>query len=123
MDSAIDRLQRAAIRLTGEGSLKERLADAYATHLEGLDADDLPDALRADLSLLQGAMHRERPQPRESVVRASVRKMSNDEARRHAALVVRLFAALARSDGTAQGKRAARLAAGTPIVQLFASEG
>lgn len=123
MDNAIERLQRAAIRLAQDGSLKERLADAYAANLEGLDPDDLPEGLRADMTLLQGAMHRERAQPRESVIRASVRKMSSDEARRHAALVVRLFAALARTDGSAQGRRASRLVANAPIVQLFASDG
>jgi hypothetical protein len=127
MDSALDLLQQAAVKLSQSGSIKERLADAYAAHLSDLDLNELPDAVRSEFSKLSVAMQRERPLPRESVVRASVRKMSNEEAAYFAALVVRSFCALARSSsgaGVTGQRRAGRNAAATaPIVQLFAAEG
>jgi hypothetical protein len=120
MDSTLDQLQRAALRLSQEGSIKDRLADAYASHLLEVDADDLPDDVREDFAAMCDAMHRERPLPRESVIRASVRKMSNEEAGQHAALVVRTFASLARAEtGGVSMRRAARNAS-APIVQMFA---
>jgi len=124
MDSTLDLLQRAAIRLSQSGSVKDRLADAYASHLDEVDADELPDGVRNEFAALCAAMHRERPLPRESVIRASVRKMSNDEAVHYAALVVRMFATLARTEvsGTAT-RRSARSKSAMPIVQLFAAEG
>jgi hypothetical protein len=69
-------------------------------------------------------MNRERALPRESAIRASVRKMSNDEAGHYAALVVRIFATLARSDFAAAARRNSRMTAtSSPVVQLFAAEG
>jgi hypothetical protein len=124
MDSTLDLLQRAAIRLSQSGSVKDRLADAYASYLEDLDAEDLPDSVRSEFDALCTAMHRERPLPRESVIRASVRKMSNDEAGQYASLVVRLFATLARAEAvSASIRRKARVNSAPPIVQLYAAEG
>lgn len=124
MDSTLDLLQRAAIRLSQTGSVKDRLADAYASHLVEVDVDALPESVRNEFAALCSAMHRERPLPRESVIRASVRKMSNDEAGHYAALVVRMFATLARTDAvTTSTRRNARIMATKPIVQLFSAEG
>jgi hypothetical protein len=94
MNDTLDRLQCATLRLSQEGTIKDRLADAYTTHLRDIDVEHLPENLRGPFDQLRSAMHREVPQqPRESAVRASVRKMSNLEARHLAELVVRLFAA------------------------------
>jgi hypothetical protein len=120
MDSTLDLLQRAALRLAQEGSIKDRLADAYALYLCELEADELPEPVRNEFVAMCDAMHRERPLPRESVIRASVRKMSNDEARQHAALVVRAFAALAREEVSGGAMRRAMRKPVAPIVQLFA---
>ena len=70
-------------------------------------------------------MSRERPLPRETVARASVRKMSNEEAGRYAALVVSIFAAMARSGAVVSAPRRKSRSAQTPapIVHLFAAEG
>lgn len=125
MDNTLDLLQRATTRLSQAGSIKERLADAYSAHLLEVDSDVLPEPVRSDFSALCAAMHRERAMPRESAIHASVRKMSNDEAGHYAALVVRMFAALARTDGAAaSARRNTRMTpAPSPIVQLFAAEG
>ncbi|MEO8314456.1 MAG: hypothetical protein ABI645_06625 [Pseudomonadota bacterium] len=120
MNSTLDFLQRAAHRLTQEGSIKDRLADAYASHLLEVDVDDLPDEVRDDFAAMCEAMHRERPLPRESVIRASVRKMSNEEAGQFAALVVRAFAALARSDLSGGAMRRPVRKPVLAPVQLFA---
>ena len=77
--------------------------------------------MRGEFGALCAAMHRESPQVRESAVRASVRKMSTHEASEYAALVVRLFAALARVEVAQSAVRTPRAPA--PVVQLFASEG
>src|SRR6478735_7381176 len=90
MDNVLDLLQQAISTLSQGGSIKDRLADAYATHLIQLDVDDLPEQLRSEFESMCAAMRRERPLPRESAIRASVRKMSNEEASRHAELVVRI---------------------------------
>jgi hypothetical protein len=123
MDSTLDLLQQATVKLSQSGSIKDRLADAYTAHLASLDLNELPDGVRTEFAKLCSAMQRERPLPRESVVRASVRKMSNDEAAYFAALVVRSFAAVARADSQPTARRNSRNAPNAPIVQLFAAEG
>jgi hypothetical protein len=122
MDNLIDLLQQATLTLSQGGAIKDRLADAYAQHLIQIDCDDLPEHLRPEFNALCSAMRRERPQPRESVIRASVRKMSNDEASRHAAAVVKIFAGVART-GTGSAARRVRNPASSPIVNLFAADG
>jgi L-lactate utilization protein LutC len=122
MDTLLDLLQQATVTLTQGGAIKDRLADAYSAHLAQVDPDDLPEALRDEFNALRAAMRRERPLPRESVVRASVRKMSNEEAARHAAAVVRAFAGVARA-GSLTSVRRVRNPASAPIVNLFAADG
>lgn len=122
MDNLLDLLQQATITLTQSGAIKDRLAEAYAAHLIQIDADDLPEHLRGDFTALCDAMRRERPLPRESAIRASVRKMSNEEALRHAAAVVKLFAGVARTNTGAAARRV-RNPASAPIVSLFAADG
>jgi hypothetical protein len=120
MNSTLDLLQRAALQLSQEGSIKDRLAAAYASHLLDVDADDLPEDVREAFAAMCEAMHRERPLPRESVIRASVRKMSNEEAGQHAALVVRAFASLARAEVNGVSMRRAARKPALPVVQMFA---
>lgn len=122
MSNNFEHFRLATLRLSQDGPIKDRLADAYAAHLVELEADELPESLRGDFRALCEAMHRESPQVRESPVRASVRKMSVNEASECAALVVRLFAAMARVEALqGAGARASRSAAA--VVPLFAAEG
>jgi hypothetical protein len=122
MDNLLDLLLQATITLTQGGAIKDRLADAYAAHLIQIDSEDLPEHLRSDFEALCTAMRRERPQPRESEIRASVRKMSNEDAARHAAAVVKIFAGVART-GSGTAVRRARNPISSPIVNLFAADG
>ena len=122
MDNLLDLLQQAALTLSQGGSIKDRLADAYARHLIQIDPEDLPENLRCEFEALCAAMRRERPLPRETAIRASVRKMSNDEALRHAASVVKIFAGVARTGNAVVAARRVRNPASAPIVSLFAAD-
>jgi hypothetical protein len=119
MSTTLDLLQEATLVLTQAGSLKDRLAEAFSDHLCFIEAAHLPDSVRHDFDVLREAMNRERPAPRESAVRASVRKMSAEEANQLATLVVRMLCSVARSE-VVSNPRQPQLA---PIVKLFASEG
>lgn len=107
MSHNFELLQLATLRLSQDGTIKDRLIDASEA-LVAVDMDDLPDAARDDFGALCDALHREPPQVRESAIRASVRKMSVLEAREYAAMVVRLFAAMARFDTARAAAAAAR---------------
>jgi len=126
MSNNFELLQLATLRLSQDGPIKDRLFEAYDAHLSDLDFDELPEGMRAEFGAMCEAMHREPPQIRESTVRASVRKMSVIEAREYAALVVRLFAAMARQDAARAAAAAARngsVRSPAPMLQLIAAEG
>jgi hypothetical protein len=124
MSNNFELLQLATLRLSQDGPIKDRLIEAYDGALAAVEPEDLPEELRGQFDLLCAAMHREAPQARESAVRASVRKMSVLEAREYAALVVRLFAGMARFDAVRAAAGAVRGArASGQVVQLFAAEG
>ena len=96
MSTAWEQLEGAALSLARSAPIKERLADAYRNHLALVNADELPAALRAEFRACHDALTREHPLRGEDAVRATVRKMSNQQADEVACSVVRLFAALAR---------------------------
>jgi hypothetical protein len=85
------RLEAAALSMTGPGTIKDRLLDAYRSHLEDVQESDLPGAIGAEFAEMTQALHRAQALPGDDVVKASVRKLSNEEARRYAELVVRLY--------------------------------
>ena len=85
------RLEAAALSMAGPGTIKDRLLDAYCSHLEDLQESDLPGTLGAEFAQMIQALHRAQALPGDDVVKASVRKLSNEEARRYAELVVRLY--------------------------------
>ena len=96
MSTTFEQLEGAALSLARAGSIKDRLADAYRNHLAQVDLEELPDTLRAQFHACHEALTRERPQPGEDAVRATVRKMSSTQADEVAASVVRLYGALVR---------------------------
>lgn len=89
-----ERLEAAALSLTGQGPIKERLFSAYCTYLSDIEESDLP-ALGAEFAKMIQTLHREPALPGDDVVRASVRKLSNQEACYFAELVVKLYGTLA----------------------------
>jgi hypothetical protein len=96
--SLIHRLEAAVTTLSGNGALKERLTRAYARHLEHLEPEALPATIRSEFAALANALHSARALPGDSVVSASVRKLSNEEAERCAALIVRTYTQVAVND-------------------------
>jgi hypothetical protein len=94
MSTTWEQLESAVLTLARSGTIKDRLADAFRKHLAQVSADDLPETLRADLHACHDALTHERPLRGEDAVRATVRKMSNEEADEVARKIVRLFGAM-----------------------------
>jgi hypothetical protein len=103
MNTAWQELEAAALTLARSGPIKNRLADAYRNHLSLVNAEDLPEGLRAEFCACHAALTREAPLPGEDAVRATVRKLSTHEADELACNVVRLFAAVVREGARAEG--------------------
>jgi hypothetical protein len=88
------RFADAVHALIGDGPVKQRLAQAYASHLADLSDGDLPGPLRREFAELQAAMTRIAPVGSESRVRASVQKMSAADAAGHAGTILKLYVEL-----------------------------
>ena len=84
-------LEAAVLTLAGHGTLKDRLCAAYCDHLDDIREQDLPEEVQAEFSAMSRAMHGARALPGDSVVRASVRKFSTEQAQAFAALIVRSY--------------------------------
>jgi hypothetical protein len=89
------RLEAAALSLAGPGHIKDRLLDAYSRHLQDIQESDLPGDYGLEFAEMIHALHRAPALPGDDVVKASVRKLSNEEACHYAELVVRLYGMLA----------------------------
>ena len=127
MDTTLShRLEAAVLLLAGDGTLKDRLAAAFREHLDDIDELELPGEVQLEYSQMSRTMHLASALPGDNVVRASVRKLSSDEARRFAALIVRIYALRMQSQ-TAGSKPPSRISATTrgtsALVSLLAIEG
>lgn len=92
MHSALSaQLEAAVLVLVGHGALKDRLCTAYCSHLDDLREQELPLEVQGEFAAMSRAMHAARALPGDSVVRASVRKFSNEQAQAFAALIVRAY--------------------------------
>ena len=120
MSPVYDRLESATLLLTRSNAIKERLSAAWRQNLAHIEPEDVPRELRLQFLELASAMQRERPLRGEDAVRATIRKMSNEEAERHAAHIVRMFCRMTRQQELELPMPAAANAA---VVQLFAAEG
>lgn len=120
MRNLTDRLESAAVCLVGPGTIKDRLIEAYGKCLADLTEDDFPKELRSEFAELVRALHRERALPGESIVRASVRKLSPEDARRFTTLIVRAYGALAGHGGAPA--MSARPSPGAPLARLLAAD-
>jgi hypothetical protein len=94
MTTSWERFRDAVFVLAGSGPVKQRLTDAYQAHLRGVASDDLPRELRAPYSAVVTAMQSVPRTGSLDEVSASVRKMSEADAARHAQAIVRVFAGL-----------------------------
>jgi hypothetical protein len=120
MSRVYDRLESATLHLARSGAIKERLEWAWRQCLSRIEADDVPHDLRLHFLELSAQIQRERPLRGEDALRATIRKMSSEEAERHASQIVRMFCRMTR-----QHELELPMPAGTAassVVQLFAAE-
>ena len=138
MNTTWEQLEGAALSLARSGPIKDRLADAYRNHLALVNADALPEAVRAEFRACHDALTRQPPLRGEDAVRATVRKMSSHEADELACSVVRLFAASVRESAreeaqalsevvltgalTGAGARSKVLKTVPQVISLYAAE-
>lgn len=122
MSRVYDRLESATLLLTRSGAIKERLEAAWRQCLANIEADDVPHEVRLQFLELAAQIQRERPLRGEDAVRATIRKMSNDEAERHAGLIVRMFCRVTRQQEL-ELPLPMQSNTGGAVVQLFAAEG
>ena len=127
MHSAFSKqLEAAVLTLVGHGALKDRLCAAFCDHLDDLKDHELPAEVRVEFASMSRAMHSARALPGDSVVRASVRKFSNEQAQSFASLIVRTYvlnlqALIASPVGPARLGSSSRNA--PPLAALVAFEG
>lgn len=116
--SAWEKLQGATLSLARSGALKDRITEAYRNHLSMLEETELPKDLRETFRTVSDSLTRERPLVRgDDAFRATIRKMSNDEAEEVATSVVRLFGAVQQ-----RGTGASRTHNGAQVVPLYIAE-
>jgi hypothetical protein len=102
-----EKLHGATLSLVRSGSIKDRLAQAYRDHLSDVVEEELPKEIREEFRFVSDALTREPPLSRgEDAVRATLRKLSNDEADRIATSVVQMFCVVTRIPTPAPALRA-----------------
>jgi len=115
--TAWERFQGATLSLARSGSIKDRLVEAFRTYLADVDEEELPREIRDEFREVSTLLQRERPMLRgEDSVRATIRKMSSEEADRIACALVMMFAAIPRSTAVARPATAAQ------VVPLYLAE-
>ena len=100
-----DELHAATQVLVGAGPVKQRLIDAWRTHLASLREHDLPDPLREPFSALKSAMHEAHATGGLSAPEASVRKMSERDAAAFSAGILEMFTLLLAAGETESAPR------------------
>jgi hypothetical protein len=102
MSYHVDRFYAAVSVLASHGHIKQRLMKAYEEHLDSIDEDELPEAIRETFSELRRDMHRVAPLNGEGAICASVRKMSPEQAGECAVSVVSLYREMIRYSDSSQ---------------------
>ncbi|MEM7433206.1 MAG: hypothetical protein AAF351_14895 [Pseudomonadota bacterium] len=91
MSNHVDRFYAAVAVLASHQNIKKRLVSAYEDHLEEIEDDELPIAVREGFADLRRVMHRVAPLNGEGTICASVRKMSRVEAGEVAQSILDLY--------------------------------
>ena len=105
--------------LSRSASIKERLTDAFRNHLAFIEEEQLPNELREEFRTLNHEVTREPPILRgEDSLRATVRKLSPEEAEAIASRVVHLFVDLSRT----QNARVKTPKGAVAVVPLYRAE-
>ena len=121
MSTTFERLQGATLSLSRSAPIKERLTDAFRNHLALIEETELPNELREEFRTLSHEVTREPPLLRgEDALRATVRKLSCDEAEAIASRVVHLFGDLSRTQATLARQKSQKAA--SAVVPLYLAE-
>ncbi len=102
MFNHVNRFYTAVSVLAGHGHIKQRLVKAYEENLAVIEDEDLPIAVKQSFADLRHMMSRIDPVKREGRIRASVRKMSVDEADECAHKMIDLYRDMIRYSDNAQ---------------------
>jgi hypothetical protein len=98
MNTTLDLFEAATVSLTRPTPIKERLADAYLNYLAHVHEDDLPADVCEEFRGLTDTLTRVSPELRgDDALRATIRKMSADDATTAAIAVVRMYGAVSRA--------------------------
>lgn len=109
-----ERLRDAVVVMTGAGTVKQRLIDAFLRHLQDIEPDALPREVRAEFAALGDALRSGPKTCSLNPVAASVLKMSEPEAARHAQTIVSIFAGLHEQHPAHPASRATALLRAVP---------
>jgi hypothetical protein len=127
MQSALSaQLEAAALLLVGDGTLKDRLCAAFCDHLDDIVELELPEEVQEEFAAMTRVMHGARALPGDSVLRASIRKLSSEEAQRYAGLILRTYALRIRqlaATARSSPRTASAPPESTPLAALLALEG
>ena len=121
MTRVYDRLESATLHLARSGVIKERLEGAWRKWLANIEAEDVPREIRLQFMDTCSRMQRERPLRGEDALKATIRKMSNEEAEEQATVIVRMFCRMTRQQELELPLPSSTTSAA--VVQLFAAEG
>ncbi len=91
MRNHVDNFYAAVSVLAGHGRIKQRLVKSYEENLAVIEEEDLPVAVKQSFADLRQMMSRVDPVKREGRIRASVRKMSVEEAVECAHKIIDLY--------------------------------
>ena len=108
MNATWESFHGAALVLAGAGPVKQRLADAYRSHLADLDVEELPRELRAEFLAIATSLTSGRAMGGLGVIDATVRKLSDMQAAACAVRLVDMFGQLAQSQPAMQRAPALR---------------
>jgi hypothetical protein len=92
MQTNWERFRDAVVVLAGGGPVKQRLTEAWQSHLREVELDDLSQDVRDTYTALATALRNGYAIGNLDAVSASVRKMSEADAARHAQSIVHMFA-------------------------------
>ena len=119
MSNHVDRFLTAVSVMAGDGHIKQRLIQAYEDNLQGIECDDLPLAARQPYADLRAMLQTVSPLNGEGAVRATVRKMSANDAEQCAQLMLTLLVELVRHSDSAQGRLPLQGEEQRPVVPPF----
>jgi hypothetical protein len=127
MNTTLDLFEAATVSLTRAAPIKDRIADAYRNYLAYVHEEDLPADVCEEFRALTDTLTRVCPELRgDDSLRATIRKMSNNDAAIVASAVVRIFGAVSRAIAVPQEQEAqpsSQPMSTTNVVPLHAATG